>query len=105
MALIIPLKAVPSQIITPQINNQLTTIKVYQLSTGLYMDVYLKDRLVTAGVICYNLTVIVRFQYLGYIGDFVFSDQQALTDPYYTGLGSRYKLFYLFPNELPRNVF
>jgi hypothetical protein len=103
--LIIPTQPIPNQILTSQINGQQTQLNIYQLSTGLYMDVYLNNVLITGGVLCHNLNVVVRWQYLGYVGDFSFVDQQALTDPFYTGLGSRYLLFYFFPNELPRNLF
>lgn len=109
--LIIPgIQPVPSQTINATVNNQATIFNIYQLSTGLYMDVLVdsgigtENVLIRGGVLCENLHVIIRRQYLGYIGDYIFVDQQTLTDPYYTGLGSRYLLYYLFPNELPQNI-
>lgn len=109
---VIPIQPIPSQIITPSVNGQLMQLKIYQLSTGLYMDVLKKApgssipySLLSGGVQCHNLHVIVRWQYLGFVGDLLFSDQQGLTDPFYTQLGSRYLLFYLFPGELPGEVF
>lgn len=110
MPLIVPLQPIANQTIYPTINSQQCQLNVYQLSTGLYVDLLTKNTntptnvpysLVTGGVQCHNLHVIVRWQYLGFTGDLLFSDQQALADPFYTGLGSRYLLFYLFPNELP----
>jgi hypothetical protein len=39
----------------------------------------------------------VRDEYLGFIGDLAFFDTQGMTDPDWTGLGSRYILGYFFP--------
>ena len=65
------------------------------------MDVYIGNTLIIAGVICQNENRIVRSLYLGFSGDFAWYDTQGSTDPIYTGLGSRYLLLYLYPNELP----
>ena len=102
---IIPLLAVPSQTLTVQLGTQPCTLNVYQMSTGLYIDVYVNDKLIIGGVIGRDADRIARDAYLGFIGDLSFYDTQGLTDPVYTGLGQpsanpRYILAYLDPTDL-----
>src|ERR1700678_364286 len=99
--LIVPLQPVASQTLNVQLAGQNCQLNVYQKSTGLFMDVYVAGALIIAGVICENLNRIVRSLYLGFIGDFCFLDTQGTTDPYYTGLGSRYQLCYVEVSDLP----
>jgi hypothetical protein len=99
--LVIPLLSVPSQTLQVVLNNQSVTLNIYQRFFGLFMDVYSSTDLIIAGVVCQNANYIVRSLYLGFSGDFSFLDSQGANDPYYTGLGTRYQLFYLFPSDLP----
>lgn len=100
MALIVPLNPIPNQTLSTTLGVQQTQINLYQKSTGLFMDVLLNNSAVIRGVICQNLNRIIRDAYLGYSGDFVFLDNQGTNDPFYTGLGSRYQLFYLTAADL-----
>lgn len=93
--LIVPLQALPSQQIQVQLANQTCQIKVYQQPQSLFMDLSVNNVLVIGGVICQNRNRIVRSLYLGFIGDLIFVDTQGSSDPYYTGLGSRYLLYYM----------
>ena len=103
--LIVPLQPLPSQTVNALLNNQATTLNVYQKNAlGLYVDVLLNNALIIGGVIALNLNVIIRNAYLGYVGDFAFIDTQGATDPVYTGLGSRYVLGYFAPSELPAGL-
>ena len=97
---IVPLNANPNQTLTVGLLNQACQINVYQKSGGLFMDVYVNNALIIAGVLCENLNRIVRSLYLGFVGDFVFYDTQGTSDPDYTGLGSRFQLVYLSPHDL-----
>jgi hypothetical protein len=100
--LIIPTQPIPSQTFQIVLNNQNCQLNIYQRYFGLFMDVYyVGPTLIIAGVICQNLNYIVRSLYLGFSGDFVFWDTQGSSNPYYTGLGSRYQLVYLPPSDLP----
>lgn len=92
--------ATPSQTLNTVVNSQNTTLNIYQKTYGLFMDVYLNNGLVIAGVICEDGVLIVRNTYLGYSGDFAFVDTQGTSDPVYTGLGARFQLFYLYPSDL-----
>ena len=98
--LIVPLQAVPSQTVSIALNGQACTINVYTLSTGLYCDVYVNNSLIIGGVVCENNNVIVRDAYLGFVGDLAFEDTQGANDPVYSGIGTRYFLYYFLPSEL-----
>jgi hypothetical protein len=97
MISIIPLQAVPSQSFNVGLSNQACQLNIYQKSTGLFFDLLVANVPIVTGVICRNLTKLVRYLYLGFIGDLAFIDTQGSTDPYYTGLGSRYLLAYVPP--------
>lgn len=99
MSLIVPVQAVPSQQVQCQLGGQACTFNIYQQAYGLYIDVYVGQTLIIAGVLCENLNRIVRSIYLGFIGDLTFWDTQALADPVYTGLGTRYLLVYIEQSE------
>lgn len=100
---IIPLLPVPNQTLTVNLDGQITQLNVYQRGANLYVDVLVNNVLIIGGVICQNLNRIVRSLYLGFQGDLAFIDGQGSTDPAYTGLGTRYSLAYIEPNELLPN--
>lgn len=91
----IPLAATASQTLNVVLNQRLVRLDVYQRSTGLYMNVWLDDLLIVAGVICQNLNPVVHADYLGLGGDFVFVDTQGSEDPTHDGLGGRYVLTFV----------
>jgi hypothetical protein len=97
---IVPLQPVPSQTLNVQLDNQSCTIDVYQLSTGLFLNLYLGTTLIVGGAICENLNRLVRESYLGFSGDMTFIDNGGSADPIFTGLGSRFSLAYLSPADL-----
>lgn len=97
---IVPLQPIPNQTLQVQLGGQACALNVYQQNYGLYMDVYVGSTLIIGGVICENLNRIVRSPYLGFIGDFIFIDNQASDDPVYTGLGARFSLAYLEQADL-----
>ena len=102
--LVVPTIPIPYQIFTVQLNNQNCQISIYQKSTGLFLDLYISGTLIIGGVICEDRNRIVRNAYLGFVGDLAFFDNQGSSDPFYTGLGSRYSLLYLDPSDAPVNV-
>lgn len=101
----ITLSSKVSQIFTVTLEGVSCTIKLHQRTTGLYMDLWARGNLVFAGVLCLNITKIIRYDYLraesGFKGELFFADMQGTRDPDYTGLGSRYVLYYLASDELP----
>jgi hypothetical protein len=105
----IPVSPVPAQVMTVQLNgtqsgtpyNQNVRIRLYQLGTyGLFMDVYLSGALIVGGQICQDKNRIIRDAYLGFVGDLIVRDTQGSSDPDWSGLGTRYLLTYLTPDDL-----
>lgn len=97
---IIPLKAVPNQTLTVLLANQNCRINVYQRFYGLYVDLAIGAVPILNSVIAQQANRIVRYAYLGFIGDLVFFDTQGSNDPDFTGLGSRYQFVYLEAADL-----
>lgn len=107
--LLVPTQPLPSQTLSALLANQQTTLNIYQKGNNpetpaLFMDVLLNGALVVGGVICQNLNVIIRDAYFGYIGDFAWFDTQGAGDPQYSGLGSRWQLWYFSPSDLPAGL-
>ena len=98
--LVIPLSATPSQTLNVLPASQQCKINVYAKTTGVFLDLYVKDAPIMTTVICRDRVKLVRQAYLGFTGDLVFIDTQGLTDPVYTGFGSRYLLIYLEATDL-----
>jgi len=100
--LVIPLQTLPNQTIEVQLANQDCTINVYQRAYGLFLDLSVAGVSIVAGAVCENLNKIVRYAYLGFIGDLAFLDTQGSNDPGYTGLGAngRFQLMYLDASEV-----
>lgn len=97
----VPLQALPNFSTSIVLNNQACRINIRQTSTGVYLDLYVNNQLIIAGVICQNLNRIVRDAYLGFIGDLAFFDLQGNDDPVYTGFGTRFILVYLEEADIP----
>lgn len=96
----IPLTAVPSQTFSVQLNDQQCDIALYQKSTGLFMDLVVNQVMIAQTELCLNKVYMVRYTYLGFIGNFAFIDTQGGDAPYYDGLGTRFLLTYFDPSEL-----
>lgn len=96
----VPLKATPSQELNVTLGQQLCSLKVYQKFFGMYVDLYVDNALIIGGVKAQNLNRIVRSTYLGFSGDLMFADAQGDDDPTWDGVGTRFFLFYLSPDDL-----
>jgi hypothetical protein len=99
---IIPLRPVPSQTLMVTLADQLAQIDIYQKAYGLHLDLRVSDVLLLAGVVCQDRNLIVRSDYIGFVGDLCFVDTQGTADPTYEGLGIRYGLAYIEASELAR---
>ena len=106
---IVPTLAVPYQVIQIPLGGQNVTLNIYQKTTGVvaaFMDVLVDNTPIISGVLCECLNLIVRSAYLGFVGDFIWIDNQASdptdsADPYYTRFGAQFSLAYLSPADLP----
>lgn len=96
----IPIQATPSQSLSSVLGGQNCQINIYQKSTGMFLDLFVSNSPIILSTICLDRVKMVRETYLGFIGDLVFADTQGTSDPFYTGLGSRFVLLYLEANDL-----
>lgn len=96
----ISLKPLKAQEVSVNLGGQNVTLRIVQRNTGLFMDVGLDDRWIAQGVLCLNCNKIVRYSYLGFIGELFFADTKGGEDPVYDELGTRYKLFYATADEM-----
>ena len=103
----LPLQTVASQTLLVQLNGQNTQISVYQKFTGIFSDVYVDTNPLLLGVRGMNLRLWFMNTYLGFIGDFVWFDNQGTSDPFYQGFAPaspRFSLIYLLPADIPANA-
>jgi hypothetical protein len=96
----IPVNAVPSQSMSVVLAGQNCQIDLYQQSTGLYLDLYVSGSPIVQAMICRDRVNMIRQAYLGFIGGLAICDTQGVSDPDYTGLGSRFLLIYLEASDL-----
>lgn len=102
--LIIPVTDTYAQTFNVTLGGQDCSLNLYQKPAGLFIDVTVSGTLIIGGVICRNVTRIVRDAYLGFIGDLLWLDNQGAEDPTSPGLGTRYSLIYLAASEVPGYV-
>ena len=110
---VIPLTAVPSQLVSPVLNGQSTSISIYQLgfppNQDLYCDIVAngapiincrKCRAYSGSATEAPAFMLLNARYQGFDGDFLFIDTQGDEDPRYAGLGTRWVLIYFTPADL-----
>lgn len=95
MTQVIPLSAVPYQTFSITLGGQRCKFAIYQKDQGMFLDLAVGGAQILTAMICRDRVELVRYAYLGFVGSLAFVDTQGESDPYYTGLGSRYQLAYL----------
>lgn len=96
----ITLQAIKAQEMTVRLGDQSVTLRIYQRTTGLYIDIGINDLWIAQGVICLNGNKLVRYAHLGFQGELFFADTKGSDDPTYDGLGDRFLLFYATAEEM-----
>lgn len=92
--IIVSLVSTPSQAVKIVLGGQKCDIAVYQKTTGLFFDLRVKGKSIVNAVICRDGVGLVTQSHLGFSGNLVFGDMQGSDDPDYTGIGTRFFLFY-----------
>lgn len=101
----IPLQSIPAQAFNVSLGGQACRVVLYQKGDFFFMDLTANNAVVVQGRMVLNSVWIVRYAYLGMIGDLVMFDTQGTDNsPTYDGLGSRYQLYYLTPDEIAAGV-
>lgn len=97
----VPLSAVASQRLSIVLGNQNCQINVFQKTDCMYLDLAIDGASILRTKAARNRSrLLLSTGYFGFIGDLVFVDTLGDDQPIYTGLGSRWFLLYLTPNEL-----
>ena len=105
----IPLRAAPNQSLYIVLGGQNCTIRLASREVGtgilqagsvsLYAGLDVDDTTVFSGQICRDGVPLKRLDYLPFSGDLVFIDKTGDADPQWDGLGTRWQLLYLTPDE------
>lgn len=91
----IPIAATPNQAFSITLGGQQCRITLRQLTTGLYINLTVSGVPVISTMLCRDRVRLVRDAYRGFLGNLAFVDTQGVSDPEYSGLGSRYVLAYV----------
>jgi hypothetical protein len=95
MTQVIPLAKVPYQTFSITLAGQRCRIALYQKAEGLFLDFSTGQTQIVTAMICRDRVKLLRYPYLGFIGNLAFIDTQGTSDPDYKSFGSRYVLSYL----------
>jgi hypothetical protein len=98
--IIIPLSAVPSQTLAINIAGQACRIALRSNGGNLYFDLTVGGSSIVSSKICRNRQrLLLGVKYRGFIGDFIFDDTQGDSQPSFSGLNTRWLLYYVAANE------
>jgi hypothetical protein len=98
----VPLAATPNQTLAVTLSGQPCQIALRQNGANMYFDLRVNNVDIVLTKICRNKQLLLLdAKYKGFRGDFIFNDSQGDTQPFYTGLDSRYFLYYVEPGETP----
>lgn len=98
--ILIPLQAVPSQTLATIVARQAVQIALRHSGDAVYFDLRYAGQPVVITRICRDRTrLLTDAHYHGFEGDFAIVDTQGKEDPNYTGLGARWKLYYIGVDE------
>lgn len=96
MSIRIPLIATPSQSLKVNLGGQQCEIQIDQkFPGGVFLTLTVNTVSVMHFAMCRDRIALPRADYLPFAGKLAFVDTQGLSDPDYTGFGTRYQLAYL----------
>lgn len=97
----VPLQAVPNQTLAITLAGQACQLALRQNGDNMYFDLTVNGtNIVLCRVVRNKQRLCIDAQYRPFVGDFLFNDTQGDTQPEYTGLDSRYLLYYLEQADL-----
>jgi hypothetical protein len=98
----VPLAVTPNQTLAIVLGGQACQIALRQNGANMYFDLTVNNSAIVLSRICRNKQrLLLDVAYRGFVGDFLFNDTQGDTQPDYTGLDSRYLLYYVEAADLP----
>lgn len=99
MAYLINIGAEPNQEFEVILSGQKCSINLYQRAGRLYLDLTADGAVIIRGAVCYNNTDILQYRHAGFLGNLRFWDTESANDPVYSGIGTRFRLYYIPPEE------
>lgn len=96
---IIPTNAIPSQIFSIVLGAYNCTFKLYQAGNRLYMDLYTDSGPIFTGNVCLTGALINNVANPNFSGALTFLDLEGWEAPHYSGLNTRFRLAYFYPDE------
>jgi hypothetical protein len=97
----VPVDPVAAQTFTVILANQNCQISIFQKLGTVYLSLSVNNQPpIIASRQCENGNRLVRYAYLGFVGDLMWVDTQGNEDPIYTGMGTRFLLQYLEASDL-----
>lgn len=101
MTAVVPIAAVPSQLLGVVLGGQRCQLALFQRGASLYATLTKDDSPIVTTRVCKNRTLLLLgFAYRGFVGDLLFVDTQGSDAPQYAGLGDRWQLLYLDEADL-----
>lgn len=92
----VPLALAPSQTLSVVVGGQACNIALRQNGANMYFDLTVNNvPIVIARIVRNKQLLLIDVKYKGFRGDFLFNDSQGDTQPVYTGLDTRYRLYYV----------
>jgi hypothetical protein len=97
----VPLSAIPSQSLSIRLGGQPCQISLRTNGSSLYFTLLVNNVSIIKYRLCQNRQrLLIDSKYKGFIGDFMFVDQSPADEPpQYSGLNSRWILYYLSDDE------
>lgn len=97
----IPLQPVPIQTLAVTVARQAAQIQLRQQSDGsMYFSLTnANTSIVRTRIVRDRVRLLTDAGYRGFVGDFAIVDLQGTDDPVYTGLGTRFALYYIGADE------
>lgn len=92
----VPLAAVPNQTLSVVLGGQPCQIALRQNGANMYFDLRVNNAdVVLSRIVRNKQLLLLDAKYRNFRGDFLFNDAQGDAQPVFTGLDSRYFLYYV----------
>jgi hypothetical protein len=104
MIMEVPVNPLPAQKLERVINGQRCSIRLVWRHEKLFCDLSVNNEPIWLGLVIHNCTPFKNFRVTDFVGNLAFIDYEGANDPHYSGLGSRYRLFYFTDDvQLPES--
>lgn len=96
---VIPTNPIPSQLFSIVLGEYNCTFKLYQKGIRMFMDLYTENAPIFTGNVCLSSSIINNVSNNNFTGVLTFLDLLGDEAPFYSGLNSRFRLLYFYPDE------